>query len=133
MTFQYRLGLAALIASFCLFAASAWKPLQLDNVDFPLAARETAATGLPLYYRGEPAPHRYEAYHGLKVALYHPPLYVYLLALWIKLVGFGESQVRMFGYVCALLHGWIVLELVRALFGVRQPGGLQDGIGCCSC
>ena len=99
---QSRLALAALIASFCLFAASAWKPLQLDNMDFPAVARQTAATGLPVYYRGEANPHA--------IGLYHPPLYIYTLALWISLLGFGEAQVRLFGYMCVLLQGWIVLE-----------------------
>jgi hypothetical protein len=78
-------------------------------VDFPAAAKQTAVTGLPVYYRGEEDPKH--------VGLFHPPLYIYTLALWIKLLGFGETQVRMFGYLCALLQGWIVLELVRALFG----------------
>jgi hypothetical protein len=109
MTLQCPLGLAALIASFCLFAASGGKPLQLDNMDFPAVAKQTAATGLPVYYRGEENPKH--------LGLYHPPLYIYMLALWIKLLGFGEIQVRMFGYMCALLQGWVVLELVRALFG----------------
>lgn len=106
---QSRLALAALIASFCLFAASAGKPLQLDNMDFPAVAKATAVTGLPVYYRGEDNPNA--------LGLYHPPLYIYMLALWIDLLGFGEVQVRMFGYMCALLQGWIVLELARALFG----------------
>src|ERR1019366_6119587 len=104
MTVQFRLSLAALIASFCLFAASGWKPLQLDNMDFPAVAKQTAATGLPVYYRGEENPRH--------LGLYHPPLYIYMLAFWIDLFGFGEIQVRIFGYMCALLHGWIVLELV---------------------
>src|ERR1700729_1561976 len=98
---QYRLALAALLASFCLFAASAWKPLQLDNMDFPAVAKQTAITGLPVYYRGEDNPN--------DLGLFHPPLYIYTLALWIKLFGFGEVQVRMFGYLCALMQGWIVL------------------------
>jgi Dolichyl-phosphate-mannose-protein mannosyltransferase len=120
---QYRLALAALLASFCLFAASAWKPLQLDNMDFPAVAKQAAKTGLPIYYRGEPNPHdpgghrTYGVPHGMDFALYHPPLYLYTLALWFDLLGFGEVQVRMFGYLCALFQGWIVLELVRALFG----------------
>ena len=94
MAGQYRLSLAALIASFCLFAASGWKPLHLDNMDFPAAAKQTAATGLPVYYRGEGNP--------THLGLFHPPLYIYMLAFWINLVGFGEIQVRMFGYICVL-------------------------------
>ena len=102
---------AAIILLFILlFAGSAAKPLNLDNMDFPAVAEQTAFTGVPVYYRGEEQPHT--------LGLYHPPLYIYLLAAWIRAFGFGEAQVRLFGMVCALLQGAIVLAIVRTLFGV---------------
>lgn len=92
-----------------LFAIPTHKPLYLDNMDFPAVARATAETGIPVYYRGEENPR-----HS---GLYHPPLYIYLLAGWFRAWGFGETQARLFGFACLFLHGWILLRGVRALFG----------------
>ena len=94
-----------------LFASAASKPLELDNMDFPAVAEQTAASGVPVYYHGEEDP--------AALGLYHPPLYIYLLALWIRAFGFGEIQVRMFGMVCALHQGAVVIEILRALFGAQ--------------
>lgn len=92
-----------------LFAIPAAKPLYLDNMDFPAVAKAAAETGLPIYYRGEE-----NAHHS---GLYHPPLYIYSLAAWFRLWGFGEAQARWFGLVCVFLYGWIVLYGIRLLFG----------------
>lgn len=92
-----------------LFAIPAAKPLLLDNMDFPAVAKATAETGIPVYYRGEDNPR-----HS---GLYHPPLYIYLLAGWFRLFNFGEVQARLFGFFCALAHGALVLRLVRLLLG----------------
>lgn len=92
-----------------LFAIPAAKPLYLDNMDFPAVAKATAETGLPIYYRGEESPR-----HS---GLYHPPLYIYSLAAWFRLWGFGEAQARLFGLACLFLHGWVVLYGLRLLFG----------------
>lgn len=101
---------AAIILLFILwFAGSADKPLNLDNTDYPALAERTAATGLPIYYKGEEEPNA--------LGLYNPPLYIYLLAAWIQVFGFGEAQVRLFGMVCALLQGTVVLAIIRTLFG----------------
>ena len=92
-----------------LFASAASKPLQLDNMDFPAVAAQTAVSGIPVYYRGEDNPHH--------LGIYHPPLYIYMLAAWINIFGYGEAQVRMFGMVCVFLQGFVVLEILRTLFG----------------
>src|SRR5262249_7931891 len=39
-----------------LSAAGSAKPLQLDNMDFPSVAAQTALTGIPVHYRGEDNP-----------------------------------------------------------------------------
>ncbi len=105
---------ASLMAAAVLFAATAVQPLHLDNVDFPAAAAAAARTGLPVYYRGEFTP----ALSGL----FHPPLYIYSLAAWFRAFGEGPVQARAFGFVCALLLGWIWLEIWRTLAG-RRAGG----------
>jgi hypothetical protein len=100
---------AIILLFVTLFAVSASKPLQLDNMDFPAVAEQTAHTGLPIHYRGEANP---------RVAgLYHPPLYIYLLAGWMRVFGSEPAAVRLFGMVCALLQGWVALAIFSTLFG----------------
>ena len=103
------LSLGILLLFIVLFAPGASKPLQLDNMDFPAVAAQTAVRGVPVYYRGEQNPQA--------LGIYHPPLYIYLLAAWIRIFGFGETQVRMFGMICALLQGLIAIALLQCLFG----------------
>jgi hypothetical protein len=95
-----------------LAAYQAAKPLLLDNMDFPAVAAATAQSGKPIYYRGEENP--------LHSGLYHPPLYIYLLAGWFRLFGSGPAQARMFGALCALLQGWLVLRLLGRLCGEER-------------
>src|SRR6187200_2386117 len=81
--------LLVVVFGILLFSATADEPFQLDNMDFPAVARATSVSGVPVYYRGEENPRL--------TGLYHPPLYIYALATWIKMFGFGEVPVRMFG------------------------------------
>lgn len=104
---------AAFFLSTVLFGVAAHKPLHLDNMDFPAAAEATSHSGLPVYYRGEQLS-RYEA-------LYHPPLYIYCLATWMKIFGATPASVRFFGYGCLLLHGVIVLLLFKTILGDSMP------------
>ena len=77
-------------------------------MDFPAVAQATSRTGLPIYYRGEGQEH----WSGL----YHPPLYIYSLAGWFKIFGYGIPQARMFGATCALLQGWVIVSILQILF-----------------
>jgi hypothetical protein len=98
------------ILLFCILSGvAAHQPLHLDNLDFPVAARATAKTGEPIYYWGE----KRRDYSGL----YHPPACIRLLAAWCKSFGFGETQVRVFGMLCALLQGLVALAILHVLFG----------------
>lgn len=103
------LMLAVTALFVALSAGIASKPLHLDNVDFSVAAEQTALTGIPVCYRGEERPR--------DSALFHPPLYLYSLALWFRVFGASPAQVRIFGMFCALVHGLMVLAIVRTLFG----------------
>ena len=100
---------AVLFLFFLLFACSAGKPFYLDNVDFISAAERVAYTGLPTNYRGENNPP--------DTGLWYPPLYLYLLAAWIRLFSPAEAPVHMFGMVCAVAQGLAALGIVRTLFG----------------
>ncbi len=91
-----------------LSAINAPRPLHLDNVEFPAVALRTATSGLPVYYHGE--------LEAETSALYHPPLYIYLLAAWIRAFGSSVVAMRMFGVACVLLQGLITLEIVRTLY-----------------
>jgi hypothetical protein len=104
-----RASLTALAVAAILFAIPAAKPLYLDNMDFPAVAKATAETGLPVYYRGEENPH-----HS---GLYHPPLYIYSLAAWFLLWGFGPVQARMFGFLLLIVQGWLTMRGVQLLLG----------------
>ena len=92
-----------------VFAAGAAKPLHLDDIEFARGAERTAHTGIPVYYHGETIPRM--------PGLYHPPLYMYVLAAWMRLFGEGAAQIRLLGLTCAIWHGLVVLAIVRTIFG----------------
>ena len=102
------LGLTLLLAAI-LFGLGAAKPLNLDNAEFPPAAEATAKTWTPVYYRGEDMPRR--------AAVFHPPLYVYMLAVWVKAFGASPASFRYFGFACLLLAGAVTVLLVQAAHG----------------
>ena len=102
----------AILLFLVLAAHQAAKPLHLDNMDFPAVAEATAQSGKPIYYRGEE--------NKLHSGLYHPPLYIYLLAGWFRLFGGGPAQARMFGALCALLQGWLALRILGDLLGEER-------------
>ncbi len=105
---RWRITMIVLFA-LVLFSATADQPFHLDNMDFPAVANEASSTGLPVYYRGQDNP--------THLGLYHPPLFIYTLAAWIRLLGFGELQIRMFGFLCAVLQAWVVLAICGTLLG----------------
>jgi len=76
-------------------------------MDFPAVAKATTQTGIPVYYRGE----ENREFSGL----YHPPLYIYLLAGWYKVFGFSETATRLFGTVMAILQCFIVIKILARL------------------
>lgn len=102
---------ATALAFFAIFSIAAWKPLHLDSMDLPALAEAISKTGLSVYYRGEQYPQA--------SGLYHPPLYIYVLAFWFKIFGIGAAQARMLGGVCALLQGLCALQILRQVFGSK--------------
>jgi hypothetical protein len=105
-----RLASCAIILLFTLMSATiAHDSLHLDNADFAAASSAVANTGLPIFYRGENDP--------TELALWHPPLYVYLLGGWFKIFGVGPAQARTFGVLFTIVQGWMVLAMVATLFG----------------
>ena len=80
-------------------------PYVIDEAAFPYAAHGVAEHGNPHFYNGETRPN--------DLGIWHPPLYVYLLGIWIKLLGFGHFQVRAFGYICMALTCFFIYKTVR--------------------
>ncbi|HSS48201.1 MAG TPA: hypothetical protein VLX28_04580, partial [Thermoanaerobaculia bacterium] len=112
MNVRGALSQGAVLLFLTLAAHQAAKPLHLDNMDFPAVAEATAKSGRPIYYRGEE--------NRLHSGLYHPPLYIYTLAAWFRGFGSGPAQARMFGALCALLQGWLALQILSLLFGCER-------------
>lgn len=98
-----------IVLLFLLLAAQQLgQPYIIDEAEFPYIARATSHSGLPIYYHGELRP--------LDVGIFHPPMYVYLLAGWMQLFGPSHEAVRGFGVACALLTAATGLATIRLLF-----------------
>ena len=103
---------AAVLMFLILSALQAARPLHLDNMDFPALAQAISESGRPVYYRGEENPRH--------IGIYHPPLYAYTLAVWMKVFGSGPVPARLFGMISALLLAWTTILTYRTLFGPAE-------------
>jgi 4-amino-4-deoxy-L-arabinose transferase-like glycosyltransferase len=90
------------------------KKFTLDEMDFPTVAKATSHTLRPVWYKGEVTNHQ--------SGLFHPPLYIYSLALFIRTFGFSEMTVRFFGLVCALISAYLLVRILR-LFKFKNRWG----------
>ena len=90
-----------------LIFAQADKKFVLDELDFPIVAKATSESWRPVYYRGEGTPQH--------VGLYHPPLYIYALAAYVKVFGFSENTVRSFGLLCTLLTALLTVGIAARM------------------
>lgn len=104
-------AIVAIVGVFVLLMfAQADKKFVLDAVDFPVLAKAISETGLPYHYRGETDPS--------SLGLWHPPLYAYGLAAFIKIFGFSENIVRAFGMCCTLISAFLCIFIYKALFTI---------------
>lgn len=85
-----------------------------EEVDFVKAAEGIAKTGHPVYYYSERSP--------FQVALWHPPMYIYLLSFSLK---FSESE--PFARIVNVLTSFI-LTLMIFLFCFNLIGGKKGKI-----
>lgn len=92
-----------------LVLLQAGKKFTLDELDFPIVAEATSQSGVPIYYRGEGSEDH--------IGIYHPPLYIYALAGFIKVFSYSEYTVRIFGLICTLLTSFVAIRSFRLLFG----------------
>jgi len=79
----------------------------MDETAFPEAANGVARHGVPDFYNGITRPR--------DLAIWHPPLYVYTLGIWIKVLGNSNYSVRIFGVLCMFMTGIIIFSIVRIL------------------
>lgn len=101
------LAILIIIIFILLVMVQADKKFVLDEIDFPIVSKATSETGYPIYYRGEMNPEH--------IGLYHPPLYIYLQALFIRLLGYSEITIRAFGMLCAILTAFLSVMVVKLL------------------
>src|SRR5215210_3526906 len=112
-------GLLALFASTA--AQSAGRPFIFDEANFLFQARAIAETGVPhanMGYMGDRGQVTTREYYGL----WHPPLYLYLLGLNVKLFGGAEAAVRAMGIAIMLLTALVVYGLGSAIAATPLRG-----------
>jgi hypothetical protein len=90
------------------------RPLVYDEVNFAFAGGAVARTGLPWANAGYMSD-RGDFSQREQWALWHPPLYVYLLGLQYRLFGYTETSGRILGVALNLVTGAIVFLTGRAL------------------
>jgi 4-amino-4-deoxy-L-arabinose transferase-like glycosyltransferase len=83
------------------------EPFIMDETSFPEAAKGVSEKGFPDFYNGES--------RSNDLAIWHPPLYVYSLGLWIRLLGDSNYSIRGFGWLCTFATGFVIYHIVREL------------------
>lgn len=108
---NYVLPVATTLAMTAVMLLAAWpglnKPLIMDEMDFAAVSRAIKDTGLPIYYRGETL--------SQHVGLWHPPLYIIVLAVWQAIFGSTILSCRAFGLFAACL-----ILLAIGIFVIRH-------------
>jgi hypothetical protein len=113
------LGVVALLAGSCWFIVGrSDQPFVYDDVSFALGAKAVAQTRFPYGNQGYLL-HLY--WERDQWALWHPPLYIYLLGTTMKLFGVSETAARSLGVLCLLLGAGLAFDLAR--LAVREHGG----------
>jgi hypothetical protein len=125
----------AVVAAGALVGITLWlidwqidKPYVYDDVSFILGARAVADTGLPYGNQGYLL-HLY--WLRDQWALWHPPLYIYLLGLAVALFGDGERIARSLGVLSLLMAAVFAFDLARRAVLARdgaRPRALVAGI-----
>jgi 4-amino-4-deoxy-L-arabinose transferase-like glycosyltransferase len=97
-----------------LIALQGNKRFTLDEMDFPTVSKAASQTMRPVWYKGELT--------NQQSGLFHPPLYIHSLAIFIRGFGFSEMTVRLFGLICALITSFILINILR-LFNYKNRWG----------
>ena len=100
------------------------RPLRWDETEYAAQAKGVLRHGVPQILFGEDSYARryekeatgYAAHYGL----WHPPLYVYLLALHTRFFGDSIGSYRMFGLLCSLGTLIILWMICKRVFGPKD-------------
>jgi len=91
-----------------VFMQQASDPYTIDEAAFPYGASGVLTHGVPQFYNGETRP--------MDMGLWHPPLYIYTLALNILVFGDSAFAVRLYG-LFAILGAWVIgVAILRRWF-----------------
>src|SRR5437879_3356747 len=85
-----------------------------DDANFAFAARAVADSGLPFGNQGWMS-ERGDFSQREQWALWHPPLYVYILGLFTKLFGYAPLVLRLPALLGGLAAGWMTYLLAAEL------------------
>jgi 4-amino-4-deoxy-L-arabinose transferase-like glycosyltransferase len=124
-------GALSVVAASALFyvaavAAQVGKPLMYDDANFALAARAVADTGLPYGNQGWMS-ERGDFSQREQWALWHPPLYVYLIGAATRLAGWTPPALRLLGVLGAIASGLLTYVLAREI--TRGPPQAREAAG----
>ena len=125
LNFKYSwIAIGGAVALFLWTAQQIQDPYVIDEAAFPFAAKGVATNGTPYFYNGETRP--------TDLGIWHPPLYVYLLGLWIKLFGFGHIQVRGFGIMCLITTIIFIYKTVKLFSSTTSYAPSIAGVFYCT-
>jgi hypothetical protein len=97
------------------------KPFVIDEAAFPYAAQGVSENWTPYFYNGETRPN--------DLGIWHPPLYVYLLGMWVKILGFSPELVRLFGILCLIATSILIKMTINLLRpNTKIPGLVGMGL-----
>jgi 4-amino-4-deoxy-L-arabinose transferase-like glycosyltransferase len=101
------------------------RPLMYDDANFALAAKAVADTGVPFGNQGWMS-ERGDFSQREQWALWHPPLYIYVLGLFAKLGGWTPAVLRLPGLFGGLAAGALTYVLASQLS--RHQRALTGGV-----
>ncbi|HET6319999.1 MAG TPA: glycosyltransferase family 39 protein [Chloroflexota bacterium] len=108
------LALAAALLFVVLVVRQLNRPLMYDDANFALAARAVADTGVPFGNQGWMS-ERGDFSQQDQWALWHPPLYVYLLGAFAKIAGWTPVVLRLPAVLSGLASAALTYLLARDL------------------
>jgi 4-amino-4-deoxy-L-arabinose transferase-like glycosyltransferase len=120
------LGLGAALAFVVLVGVQLQRPLMYDDANFALGARAVAETGLPYGNQGWMS-ERGDFSQREQWALWHPPLYIYVIGTFAKLGGWTPLVMRLPALLSGLASGLLTYVLARDL--TRGPASARSVAG----